>query len=166
MAAACGTAWLARNAGRSDTQEAGLFMGRIDYRAVAFGALLPDIVDKPLVWFVLRDSELGGHHVGHSLIFSLVVLVLGLAIAAKGDNRLLLIAFGAITHITFDSVTHVPWSILYPFVELNVPDTGFCLRATNIAGEVFALTASYIYFKWPKGRGRAALFVREGRIET
>ncbi len=166
MAAACGTAWLARNAGRSDTQEPGPFMGRIDYRAVAFGALLPDIVDKPIVWFILRESVLGGHHVGHSLLFSLVLLVSGIAVAAKGDNRLLLIAFGAITHITFDSMTHVPWSILYPFVELNVPDTGFFLRATNIAGEVFALTASYIYFKRPKGRKRASLFVREGRIET
>ncbi len=141
-------------------------MGRVDYRAVAFGALLPDLVDKPLVWFVLRDSDLGGHHVGHSLLFSLLLLAVGLSVAARGDNRVLLVAFGAFSHIAFDSVTHVPWSILYPFVEVDVPNTGFLLRATNIAGEVFALFALIFFLTRPNPGERLSLFVREGRIEV
>lgn len=166
IAAACGTAWLVRNAGRSDGPGSGLLMGRIDYRAVAFGALLPDLVDKPLIWFILRDSGLGGHHVGHSLLFSLLLLAVGLAVAARGDNRALLIAFGAITHITYDSVTHVPWSILYPFVELEVPHNDILLLGTNIAADMVALLALVFLLKKPRMRERASMFIREGRIEV
>ena len=166
MAAACGTAWLARNAGSSNALRAGPFMGRIDYRVVAVGALLPDLVDKPLVWFVLRDSDLGGHHVGHSVLFSLVLLVLGLAVAGRGDNRVLLVAFGAITHIFYDSLTHVPWSILYPFVEVDVPHSDIVLDATNIAGEVVAVLALVFLLARPRARERVDLFIREGRIEA
>ena len=166
MAAACGTAWLVRNAGRRDASGSGLLMGRIDYRAVAFGSVLPDLVDKPLVWFVLRDSDLGGHHFGHSVLFSLLLLTVGLAVAARGKNQALLVAFGAITHIAYDSVTHVPWSILYPFVKLDVPHSDFVLDAANIAGEVVAVLALIFLFLKPRARERASLFVREGRIEA
>ena len=166
MAAACGTAWLVRGAGRSGAPNSALLMGRIDYRLVAFGSLLPDLVDKPLVWFVLRDSDLGGHHVGHSLLFSLMLLAVGLAVAVRGDNRMLLIAFGAITHTVFDSVTHVPWSLLYPFVELDVPHDDILLRTTNIAGEVVALLVLVLLLRKPRARERAGLFFREGSIES
>ena len=123
MAAACGTAWLAkRELGRrhGPVVLVGLFE-RIDYRAVAFGALLPDLVDKPLVWFILRDYDLGAHHVGHSLLFSLALLALGLAVAVRGDQRVLLISFGAVTHLFFDAITHVPWILRDPFMERDGP---------------------------------------------
>lgn len=164
MAAACGTAWLVRGAGRSGAPDSALLMGRIDYRLVAVGSLLPDLVDKPLVWFILRDSDLGGHHVGHSLLFSLILLAVGLAVAVRGDNRMLLIAFGAITHTVFDSVTHVPWSLLYPLVELDVPHSGILLRTTNIGGEAVALLVLVHLFRKPRARERAAVFFREGSI--
>ena len=166
MAGACGTAWIVRKARRGDALTSRLLMGRIDYRAVAFGSLLPDLVDKPLVWFILRDSDLGGHHAGHSLLFALLLLVAGLVGAARGDKRALLIALGAITHIGYDSVTHVPWSLLYPFVELDVPHNEILLRVTNIAGEVVALFGLVFLLARPRARERVSLFVREGRIEA
>ena len=165
MAAACGTAWLVRKAGRGHAPGSVLMMGRIDYRAVAFGSLLPDLVDKPLIWFILRDSDFGGHHAGHSLLFSLAVLALGLAAAARGDNRALLIAFGAVTHVAYDSLTHVPWSLLYPFVELDVPHNGILLRAANIAGEAVVLFALVFLLGRPWGRERMSQFIREGRLD-
>ncbi len=165
VAAACGTAWLVRNAGRNDTPGSGLLMGRIDYRAVAFGALLPDLVDKPLIWFILRDSDFGGRHVGHSLLFMALLLALGLAVRARGDNRVLLIAFGALTHIVYDSVTNIPWSILYPFVELDVQHSEILLRATSIAAEVVAVFVVVFVLLRPRARERVSLFLREGRID-
>ncbi len=168
MVAACGSAWLAkRELAKRDGP--GTFVGlfeRIDYRLVAFGALLPDLVDKPIVWFVLRDSELGGHHVGHSVLFSITLLAVGLAVAAQGDNRVLLITFGAITHLLFDVVTHVPWSILYPFMEVDVPRNEIILGATNIAGEVAAVIALFIVLKRPGVAKRVSAYVREGSIES
>ena len=165
MAGACGTAWIVRKARRGDALTSRLLMGRIDYRAVAFGSLLPDLVDKPLVWFILRGSARGGHHAGHSLLFALLLLVAGLVGAARGDNRALLIAFGAITHIGYDSVTHVPWSLLYPFVELDVPHNEILLRVTNIAGEVVVLFALVFLLGRPWARERMSQFIREGRLD-
>ncbi|MCH7578780.1 MAG: metal-dependent hydrolase [Chloroflexi bacterium] len=165
MAAACGTAWLVRKAWRGHALRSRLLMGRIDYRAVAFGSLLPDLVDKPLIWFILRDSDFGGHHAGHSLLFSLALLALGLAAAARGDNRALLIAFGAVTHVAYDSLTHVPWSLLYPFVELDVPHNGILLRAANIAGEAVVLFALVFLLGRPWARERMSQFIREGRLD-
>ena len=165
MAAACGTAWIVRKARRGDALTSRLLRGRIDYRAVAFGALLPDLVDKPLIWFSLRDSDFGGHHAGHSLLFSLALLALGLAAAARGDNRALLIAFGAVTHVAYDSLTHVPWSLLYPFVELDVPHNGILLRAANIAGEAVVLFALVFLLGRPWARERMSQFIREGRLD-
>ncbi len=166
IAAACGTAWLVRNAGRSDVPGSGLLMGRFDYRAVALGAVLPDLVDKPLIWFILRDSGLGGHYVGHSLLFSVLLLAVGLAVVARGDSRPLLVAFGAITHIAYDSITHVPWSILYPFVELDVPHSDILILLMNVGADMVGLLALVFLLKRPRVWERISVFMREGRIEV
>lgn len=168
MAAGCGTAWLARRAALN--QQPGNFLTRsfqrIDYRAVAFGSLLPDLIDKPLVWFVIRNEEYGGHHVGHSLLFSLGLSVAGLALAKRGSTALLMVAFGTLTHVLYDSVTHVPWSLCYPFVELDVPRNGLLLRTTNLAGELLGLAALAFYLGRPARNTRVARFVLDGDIEV
>ena len=167
MAAACGTAWLANRELGAERGALARVFRHIDYRAVAFGALLPDLVDKPLVWFVLRNpEEFGGHHIGHSVVLTAALLLVGSLLARQGSMTVLLVAFGTFTHLLYDSVTHVPWSLLYPFVELDVPRNGMILRATNIAGEVAAL-AALVYLLWrPDREKRLVRFVREGAIEA
>jgi membrane-bound metal-dependent hydrolase YbcI (DUF457 family) len=167
MAAACGSVWfanreLARNGRAGRAVE---LLHEVDYRAVAVGSLLPDLIDKPLNWFVLRGSDLGGHHIGHSIVFSLALLVVGLVASTRGDNRLFLLACGAITHVLFDSMTHVPWSLLYPVVKLEVPRSDFVLTATNIAGEAAAVIALFFALRRPGVWDRISAFVREGSIE-
>ena len=167
VAAACGTAWLAkRKLGRGATGGAGRWLDRVDYRAVAFGALLPDLIDKPLIWIVLRDSEFGGHHVGHSLLFTCALALVGIVLRKRGSEVLLLVSFGAFTHVLFDSVTHVPWSLLYPFMELDVPRKDIVLAVTNIAGEVIASAALAFFLLRPRRRTRIAHFFRDGSIEV
>ena len=168
VAAACGTAWLAKHELRREaTGGSGpRWLERIDYRAVAFGALLPDLIDKPLIWFVLHDSEFGGHHVGHSILFTCVLALVGLAFRRSGSQTLVLVSFGVFTHVLYDSVTHVPWSLLYPFMELDVPRNDFVLRATNIAGEVLALAALSFFLLRPARDARLRRFLREGCIEV
>lgn len=162
MAAACGTARLVKRqlGKRGGTAP----LSEIDYRAVAFGALLPDLIDKPMVWFILRDGKYGGHYVGHSLLFVLPMLVIGRAAAALGESRLQLVAFGAFTHLLYDSMTHVPWSIFYPLTKVNVPNNDILVTTTNLAGELAAIIALVGVLRQPDAWKRISAFVREGVI--
>lgn len=75
--------------------------GIIDYRVVAFGALLPDIIDKPLVQIRYGLSDHDGHFIAHSPIFAAIVVMLGLiylCIKKSGDIRLMLVGLCCFFH--------------------------------------------------------------------
>lgn len=89
---------------------------------LAFGTLLPDLVDKPLSWElgVLRSGRSLGHSV---LIATVVVVVLYVALAPRvGRTRVTAFAVGYLSHPVVD----------FPYADV-------------LAGE-FATTA---YFVWP-----------------
>jgi membrane-bound metal-dependent hydrolase YbcI (DUF457 family) len=136
----------------------------IDYRLVAFGAVIPDLIDKLLLWVVLRDFESGGHHFGHSLSFALAILVAGLLLGARGDIRLLLIGVGDLLHVLSDAVSHIPHSLLWPLLELDVPRNEIFLRASNVGGEFAAVIIIYLVWKALQREERHQWFLREGRL--
>lgn len=166
IAAACGTAWLARGEvrRRAPTSLLAVVLNRIDYRAVAFGALLPDLIDKPLVWFVLRDEKYGGHHIAHSLIASSALMAVGLTVS-EGPTSVFLTGFGAFTHVVYDSMSHVPWSLFYPLMKLDVPRNDMFLALTNVAGEATGLVALVYWLSRRDREHRVARFVLDGAIE-
>jgi hypothetical protein len=82
---------------------------KLNLWVVAFSALLPDLLDKPL--YVLGIGD--GRYVGHTLLF--VFLVAG-AVSFKNKRWGLSVLFGAILHLLLDS-GGVPW--LYPFVNYD-----------------------------------------------
>lgn len=77
---------------------------------VAFAALLPDLVDKPL--YLLGIGE--GRYVGHTLLF---VCVVAAAVSLKNKMYGLSLLFGAVLHLLFDWGGFVPW--LYPFISYD-----------------------------------------------
>ena len=50
----------------------------VDYRIVMVGAILPDIIDKPLVQFIFGLQYHSGHFIAHSFIFSGVLIAIGI----------------------------------------------------------------------------------------
>jgi len=54
----------------------------IDFRLVAFMALLPDVVDRALYAFLLPGAQ-GGRLIAHTLLFHLALLLV-LAMARRG----------------------------------------------------------------------------------
>lgn len=167
MVAGCGGAWLVKQGvgERSPNPLARLF-DSIDYRFVAIGAVLPDLVDKPLIWFILRDTETyGGHHFGHSLVFALGLLLLGSAVGALGENRVFLLAIGALSHVLLDSVTRVPWSLLYPFIEVEADRYGLLPRVTDTGIEIVLLALLLWAVSRAEGRRWLLRLVREGRVD-
>jgi len=86
-----------------------------DYRLVALGALLPDIIDKPLAWFILDDPAYE-HSFAHSLLFAAILILPGLSVARRGDRRLLSLAFGDTMHLLCDPVMRTPEKLFWPLL--------------------------------------------------
>lgn len=80
---------------------------KLNLWVVAFAALLPDLVDKPLYLLGIGD----GRYVGHTLLF---VCVVAAAFSLKNKIYGLSLLFGAVLHLLFDW-GGLPW--LYPFVS-------------------------------------------------
>jgi hypothetical protein len=85
-----------------------------DYRFVALGAVLPDIIDKPLAWWFLEGRVEDDHLFAHTLLFALVLALPGLYFARRGNPALLSLAFGVFTHLLCDPVLREPHTMFWP----------------------------------------------------
>jgi len=81
---------------------------KLNLWVVAFAALLPDLVDKPLYLLGIGD----GRYVGHTLLFICVVVA---AFSFKNKIYGLSALFGSVLHLLLDLGGFVPW--LYPFIS-------------------------------------------------
>ena len=150
---------------REDATQRSSIADAVDYRLVALGALLPDLIDKPIVWVLFPNPDAGGHHIGHSLFVGLALLLPGLYLLAwRGKAGLALVGAAHLSHILSDSVTHVPRSLLWPFISLDIPWNGILLRSSNIGAEVlaFAVLLFTVRALWTQGRLKRLMY--EGRL--
>jgi hypothetical protein len=123
IVAATGVAWGAERIARrlvprrrsiAANEQARVTAGSLfDYRLVALGAWLPDIIDKPLGWWILDDPAYE-HSFAHSLLFIWILTLPGLILARRGDRRLLSVAFGDAMHVLCDPVMRTPETLFWP----------------------------------------------------
>ena len=93
-------------------------LNKIDYRLVLVGAILPDIIDKPLG--ALFASTFGsGRLFCHSLLFVLLITLFGLYLYRRGKAWLLTISFGCFIHLTLDEMWLMPQTFLWPLYGLS-----------------------------------------------
>lgn len=81
----------------------------IDYRVVMLGALLPDIIDKPIVEIVygLRTHE--GHLFAHTFIFSGLLIVIGTIYFLINKNKnVFLLGICSLLHQLMDRMVLLP----------------------------------------------------------
>src|SRR5437870_12327016 len=69
---------------------------RIEYRFMLFGAILPDLIDKPLAYITGLDSRLWAH----TFLFLFAILALSFVPALR---NLRLVGFGVATHLLLRS---------------------------------------------------------------
>jgi membrane-bound metal-dependent hydrolase YbcI (DUF457 family) len=148
---------------RGTSHLAGL-ASRIDYRWVALGALLPDLIDKPITWSGILGDNTGGHFIGHALMFQVGLLLFGLLLARQGRWGLALVAIGALSHIAADATTHVPRTVLWPFVTIPPSWNSTVVGATNIAGELIGSIIVLWFFYVRYRDGRLPQLLRSGTI--
>jgi inner membrane protein len=97
---------------------AGTSRGRIDYRWVLLGAILPDLIDKPLGVALGLDTRLWGH----TFLLLFAVLALSLVPAMRS---LRLVGFGVATHLLLDEIWLQSAVVLYPLQGWIFPPTDF-----------------------------------------
>jgi hypothetical protein len=88
----------------------------LDVRLLMIGALLPDIIDKPLGLFFLRESLGNGRIFSHTLLFLITVALAGLYLYLRRNKSwMLVLAFGTFTHLAFDQMWQAPRTLFWPF---------------------------------------------------
>jgi inner membrane protein len=87
----------------------------IDHRMVILGAMLPDLLDKPLGWFAFPEFFGTGRLYGHTLLFFVVLLLAGiLVLRNRGGWPLLALAFGVGVHLALDGAWLSPVTFFWP----------------------------------------------------
>lgn len=110
---------------------------------VAFGVLLPDMVDKGL--FFLGLSEYGRLY-AHNIFFAPIVSSLVYAMTRRKDVALAIL-FGGYMHLIEDARYVVPW--FWPFVNYDLMPTAevkIVLDTFNIVTESIGLSLLVILF--------------------
>ncbi len=94
-------------------------LGGVDYRLVALGSLLPDIIDKP-VWFItasiMGGTALSGRDYAHTLLFNLVLMAGALAFLRYGKHWLFFLSLGSLAHLILDYLWQSPAVLLWPLL--------------------------------------------------
>ena len=95
---------------------------RIDYRVVLLGAILPDLIDKPIGRIFLSDRFQTGRLWGHTLLF-VVVLSLAVMLFLRGEaaRRWFVLPMAALLHLALDGVWNHPQTFFWPLFGTTFP---------------------------------------------
>ena len=92
----------------------------VDYRLVLVGSMLPDVIDKPLGMYLLRDTFSSGRIFGHTLLFFLILLGIGLYLCHRYrwlGGIVLSLCSGL--HLVLDQMWRSPKTLFWPILGLS-----------------------------------------------
>lgn len=94
----------------------------IDPRYLVVGALLPDLIDKPLGMIVFASTISNGRMISHTLVFSFILFLIGLYLYDKrGDIRIISLASGSFFHLIEDQMWNTPKTLFWPLFGWSFP---------------------------------------------
>lgn len=94
----------------------------IDYRYVLVGAVLPDIIDKPIGAYLFRSTFHNSRIFAHTLLFSILLLAIGIYILIKsGNNNVLSLGASSGIHLILDSMWSYPAILFWPYFGIKFP---------------------------------------------
>lgn len=99
-----------------------LFKEKIDYRFLVIGAILPDLIDKPIGHYLFYSTFHNGRIFAHTVLF--IILLTMLAVYVERKYRFMgisIIALGAIFHIAEDQIWNTPVTALWPLLGGEFP---------------------------------------------
>jgi len=150
---------------QSTTVDEGSFAGPIDYRLVALGSLLPDMVDRAMRAASGRTWSCDQHLLGHTLLLNAPVVVAGITLARRRqDARLLAVGAAAMTHLLVDPVIRSPRTLLWPLFGLAFPESRGLNRPLTMLTQIAAASALLATLFTLQREGRLTDFIARGSL--
>ena len=88
---------------------------RIDIRFLLIGSMLPDIIDKPVGLYLFRETFSNGRIFSHTLLFLVLVAVVGLLLRRNSDKTWgLALSIGTLLHLILDQMWQIPKTLFWP----------------------------------------------------
>ena len=149
----------------------------IDIRLLLLGALLPDIVDKPIGQFLFRDTFGNGRIFSHTLLFLIVITLAGLYLSRRHHQTwLVVLSAGTFSHLILDQMWLTPQTLFWPwfgFTFVKLEDIAYWAQDILTA----LLTAPSVYIPELTGaviliwfvlelalRKKVYVFLRNGQV--
>jgi inner membrane protein len=101
-----------------------LTLGRrgIDYRMVMLGALLPDLIDKPIGRIFFADQFESGRIFAHTLLFpTLLLLSIQLFLRGRTARRWFIVPVASVMHLVLDGMWNEPVTFFWPLFTTKFP---------------------------------------------
>lgn len=96
--------------------------GKLDYRYIAFGSLLPDILDKLVGRVIFAEIISNGRLVGHTLVFCFFIALLGYYHYEKSRNTgVFLISGACFLHLLEDRMWIKSYTFFWPAFGWKFP---------------------------------------------
>ncbi|MCM1567418.1 MAG: metal-dependent hydrolase [Dehalobacter sp.] len=107
---------------------------KIDYRFLIVGAILPDLIDKPIGHYIFVDTFHNGRIFGHTVLFVLLLSMVAIYVERKYHFLgISVLALGALMHQVEDQIWMSPGTSLWPTMGWQFP----ALSLHDYAGYIF-----------------------------
>lgn len=117
----------------------------LDIRWLLVGSLLPDIIDKPVGQYIFRDTFNNGRIFAHTLLFLIVISVIGFFIYKRQRHTwMLALAAGTLTHLILDEMWLTPVTLFWPVLGFSFPRVELTGWARSIWETLFSDPRVYI----------------------
>jgi|SRR5437867_301281 len=152
--------------GGADSVENNRRSHEIDYRLVALGSLLPDLVDRAhRRLFRVRRFSPDQHFLGHTLLLNGPLLFAGMYFWRRyRDGRVLALGAAAMTHLLVDPVIRSPATLLWPLLGLEFPAARGLSRRLTAVTQIGAAAAVAITILAIQRRNGLGHFITIGRL--
>ncbi|ABE52908.1 metal-dependent hydrolase [Methanococcoides burtonii] len=124
----------------------------IDYRFVAVGALLPDLIDKPIGRLFFEEIFANGRIFAHTFLFVLVLFAMGAIIHKyhkENGTGMIILSIASFMHLLQDRMWTVPQTFLWPIMGWEFPHGttygGFSHYLSVVTANSFAPEVSNTY---------------------
>lgn len=147
---------------------------RVDYRFAVLGAILPDLIDKPLGRIIFREYFESGRIIGHSLLFNVTLLCVFFFMRGRMKRKLVLVPIGALLHLAQDGMWSNPEVFWWPLFGTEFPRSpydgllAFIRMPDTLWQEAVGVAALLWLFAAHGLLSREGLkqFLRTGRLEA
>jgi inner membrane protein len=95
---------------------------RIDYRVVLLGAVLPDLIDKPVGRIFFEEQFQTSRLFGHTLLFvTVLLLAIQLVLRGRTARRWFILPIAALIHLVLDGMWNHPVTLFWPLFSTTFP---------------------------------------------